>query len=679
VSRITLELDGKTVETEEGNTLLSVAKENGISIPTLCHSGLISKSTSCFVCLVKDNKTGKFMPSCSSLAVEGMTIDTSGAEVLDMRRTALNLLLSEHIGDCEAPCTMACPAHASVEEYVREGKNGRFLESLKLIKQRIPLPMSIGRVCPRFCEIDCRRNVEDKPVAINDFKRLAADLHYEEYLEEMKQPSGKKVAVIGSGPAGFAAAYYLRLEGVESDIFEMMPKPGGMLRYGIPEYRLPKSILEKEYAHLDKMGGITITCNKKLGDNLDLEQLKREYDAVVVSIGSWKSSLARIEGEELAEKGISYLEKIASNGWSGENPGKTIVIGGGNTAMDCLRTSVRLGGDVYCYYRRTEKEMPAEDIEILEAKEEGVIFAFLTAPVKLREENGKKVLTCVRMELGEPDASGRRRPFPIEGSDFDVEADTVIGAIGQKTEAPDSVSSNRWGNVDVREGDYNMGDNVFAAGDCVSGPATVVEAVAGGRRAALGILAQFEGGVYDEPYTINVSRGHWQHLKKKDLVFVGTPVSYDRREQHLVPLEERKTTFKEVSLTFTPEEIMEEGARCYECSCTDKHSCSLKEHSEELHAQPEEIGGHKNPLRYDTRHPVVILDNGKCIRCGICVKISDEVLSNYMLGFKERGFSTRVATPLDAQLEATMDEFKMVIENCPTGALAWRDKERIPE
>ncbi len=679
MSTISLKIDGKTVQTKAGNTLLTVAQEQGITIPTLCYNGHITRTTSCFVCVVKDNKTGKFLPSCSAVATEGMDIDVSSLDVIDMRRSALNLLLSEHSGDCEAPCTIACPAHASVEEYVREGKNGRFLESLKLIKQRIPLPMSIGRVCPRFCEKDCRRNVEDQPVAINDFKRLAADLHYEDYLEEMPELNGKKVAIVGSGPAGFAAAYYLRLEGVASDIFEMMPKPGGMLRYGIPEYRLPKAILDKEYAHLDKMGGISITCNQKLGKDIFLEELKKKYDAVVVAIGSWKSSSARIEGEELAEKGIAYLEKIASAGWTGKNPGKTIVIGGGNTAMDCLRTSVRLGGDVYCYYRRTEREMPAEEIEIKEAKEEGVTFEFLTAPVKLREENGKKILTCVRMELGEPDASGRRRPFPIEGSEFEVEADTVIAAIGQKTDAPEEVIVNRWGDVKVRENDLQMADTVFAAGDCVSGPATVVEAVAGGRRAALGILSMFKGEVYEEPYTINVSRGHWQHLKKEDLVFVGNPAKYDRREQHLISLEERKTTFKEVARTFTPEEIMEEGARCYECSCTDKHTCSLKQHSESVGAHPEAIGGKKNPLMYDTRHPLVILDSGKCIKCGICVKISAEVLNNYMLGFKERGFSTRVSTPFDAKIEATKEEFKMIIENCPTGALAWRDKKKNDE
>ena len=257
-------LDGKPVSAEPGMTILDVAKANGIEIPTLCREQRISRTTSCFVCVVRDKKTGKFLPSCSSCPVPGQEIEASSPEVLEMRRTALNLLLSEHTGDCEAPCTMACPAHAAVEEYVRAGRKGDFLESLKIIKERIPLPMSIGRVCPRFCEKECRRNVCGKPVAINEFKRLAADLCYDSYLEKLPPETGRRVAVVGAGPAGLSAAYYLRRSGVAAEIFEAMPQPGGMLRYGIPEYRLPKAILDREIAHFTKLG-VVFHCGKKLG------------------------------------------------------------------------------------------------------------------------------------------------------------------------------------------------------------------------------------------------------------------------------------------------------------------------------------------------------------------------------------------------------------------------------
>jgi len=678
VSKITVKIDDQSYQAKKGQTILEVARENGIDIPTLCHNEKISHTTSCFVCVVKDRKSGKFLPSCTAEVADGLDIEASSDEVMDMRQTALNLLLSEHTGDCEAPCTLACPAHAQVEEYVRAGREGDLSKALKIIKERVPLPLSIGRVCPRFCEKDCRRNVTDEgePVAINDFKRLAADLHYSEYMEELPALKNKKVAIIGAGPAGLSVAYFLRRNGIASDLYDQMPKPGGMLRYGIPEYRLPKTILDTELEHFDKMGGITFHCQQKLGKDITLDELQEEYDAVAIAVGSWRPSSMRSEGEELAVGGIDWLEKIALNDWQGENPGRTIVVGGGNTAMDCVRTAIRLGSDsVMCYYRRTEKEMPAEQIEIDEAREEGVNFKFLAQPIQVREQDGEKIVTFLKMKLGEPDASGRRRPVPIEGSEYDVKADTVIAAIGQKTIAPEGVRTNRWGDVDVNDKNCQMCADIFAAGDCVSGPATVVEAVAGGRRAALGILAHFENEEYSDPYLINVSRGHWQSLNKADLVFLKEPVKKKRQKLHYIPLKERKNTFKEVTRTFTREEIAREGERCFECSCTAKEDCKLKEYSEQYGAHPKAITGEKIRFDYDTRHPDIILDRGKCIKCGTCIKICKEVVNKSLLGFRERGFNTTLTTPYGEPLpEDFCRQCGECIKACPVGALDWREK-----
>ncbi len=678
MAKINLQIDGKEVEAKQGQTILEVAKENGIEIPTLCHHEEISQTTSCYLCMVKDNNTGNYIPSCSANIADGMDIDASSDEIFDMRQTTLNLLLSEHSGDCEAPCSMACPAGIQIEEYLRAARKGNYLETLKIIKDRLPLPMSIGRVCPRFCEEDCRRNVIDEDaVNINDVKRFAADKHYEEYLEDLPELTDKKVAVVGAGPAGYTVAYYLRLKGIRTDLYDKMPEPGGMLRYGIPEYRLPKDILDTELAHFDKMGGIEVFCNQELGKDIELNQLKEDYDAVAITIGSWTSRSMRTEGEELAEGGIDYLEEIALNGWDREDPGETIIIGGGNTAMDCARSTVRLTDKpVHVFYRRTDQQMPAEEIELIEAREEQVNFQFLTQPIKLREENGKKILTCVEMELGEKDASGRRKPIPIDGSEFEVEADTVIAAIGQSTDAPEGVPTNRWGDVDAQDEDYHVEDNVFSAGDCVTGPATVVEAIGAGRQTANSIDAFLKGEEYERDYTINVSRGHWQDLSKDELVLVKEPVERERASLEYISEEKRVTTFAETNKTLTAQEVQEEAERCIECSCSYKEDCKLKDYSEEYRAHPEAMVGEKIHFDYDMRHPEIIRDPGKCIKCEACIKVCKEVVNEYLLEFKERGYNTRVGTEFGKPLPIDCTDCGECIDICPVGALDWKSKKR---
>ena len=669
-------LDGKEVTAQPGETILKVAEKNGIHIPTLCFNQKISKTTSCFVCVVKDLKTGRFLPSCSACPSNGGEIDASSPEVREMRRTALGLLLSEHTGDCEAPCTMACPAHASVEEYVRAGRNGDFLKALKIIKRRIPLPMSVGRVCPRFCEKDCRRNVDGKPVSINDVKRIAADLHYEEYMEELPALNGKKVAIVGAGPAGFSAAYYLREQGIASVIYEQMPEPGGMLRYGIPEFRLPKDILRKELAHFRKMD-VEVRCNQKLGTDFTLESLQSSYDAVLLAVGSWASSAMRIDGEELAQQGIAWLGNIAGKNWQNcENPGRTVIVGGGNSAMDCARTALRLGGDVTVCYRRTQEEMPAEENEIQEAMEEGVKFEFLTAPLSLKKaEDGSLLLGCQRMQLGDADASGRRTPVPVPGSDFEIPADTVIAAIGQRTVVPANMAASKRG-IEVNPADLKCpgAAPVFAAGDCVSGPATVVEALAAGRKAAISIGDFLAGREHVEPFVFNVSRGHWRNLAKEDLVYIRKVSEADRIKPDFIGMDKRRNSFEELFPSIPAEKVSAEAERCIECSCTAKEECFLKKHATEYTVKPDMFSGKKPVSTVDTRHEAIIHDKQKCIRCGTCVKICGEVINKSLLALMKRGFNTQVQTAFDQGFPSYCKDCGACIEECPVGALDWKKK-----
>ncbi len=677
MSEIHFTIDGKPQTAAPGETILTVARRMGLDIPTLCYNEKISKTTSCFACVVKDEKTGRFLPSCSACPSEGQNINASGDEVVEMRRTALGLLLSEHTGDCEAPCTMACPAHASVEEYVRAGREGDFRKALQIIKKRIPLPMSVGRVCPRFCEKDCRRNITGKPVSINDFKRLAADLHYDSYMEDIAADLGKKVAIVGAGPGGLSAAYYLRLAGVQVDVFDKQPEAGGMLRYGIPEFRLPKDTLRREIAHFTKMG-IRIECGRELGKNLNLNDLASSYDAVIVAVGSWTASPMRIEGDELAQLGIVWLEAIAAKNWKNvENPGRTLVVGGGNTAMDCARTARRLGGNVSILYRRTRKEMPAEQNEIEEALEEGVTLNELTAPVSLKKNaSGKLVLTCCKMALGEPDASGRRRPEPVPGSEFGMEADTVIAAIGQRTSAPAGLTANRHGDLEIDK--KNFGTNVakvFAAGDCMSGPATVVEALATGRQCAESVLDFLNGVEHTASFEFNVSRGHWSSLQKEDLVFLHEVSHDDRVKPELISLEERKTTFTELFPTIPEDKIRKEGKRCIECSCTGKSDCKLKKYSTMLGVKPDMYHGEHAQHTPDTRHPEIIYDSMKCVRCGTCVKVCAEVINKHLLAPMNRGFSTVVGTAFNKGLPLSCKDCGACVNECPVGALDWKIKK----
>jgi len=401
-------------------------------------------------------------------------------------------------------CQATCPGNLDIRSYVGLIADGEYGKSLAKIRERLPFALSIGRVCPHPCETACNRGYMDEPISICGLKRYVADYELHNKLtapvEVPDEFHKEKVAIIGAGPAGLTCGYFLGKAGYRSVCFEALAEPGGMFRYGIPEYRLPTPTLMHEInwilAH-----GVELRCNTRIGKDVTLDEIMEQFDAVFIGVGAHKGMKLQIKGEEMegVVDGVDFLREVnAGKKWPAK--GKVIVIGGGNVAMDAARVSWREGfEEVYVVYRRTKKEMPASPWEIDAAEHEGVKFQYLVAPVEVVGDNGRmKGLKCLRMQLGEPDAGGRRRPVPIEGSEFVIEAETLIPAIGQRPDLEFVTDSSglqptRWNTFNVDKENYMTSvPGVFSAGDVETGPDIAIRACAGGKKAAEGIVSYIE-------------------------------------------------------------------------------------------------------------------------------------------------------------------------------------------
>ena len=676
MNKFRLNINGKEVTGVAGQTILEVARENDIFIPTLCYDERTKIYGSCGLCMCEVEGNPKLCKACATEIAPGMVIRTNTERVTESRKTNLELLLSNHTGDCRPPCVLACPGQTDCQGYVGLIANGEYEKALELIKDKIPLPAALGRVCPHPCEEACRRGLIDEPISIQQLKRFAADmdLEGEVFVPECEEDTGKSVAIIGGGPMGLSAAYFLRQMGHDVTIFESMPNAGGMLRYGIPEYRLPKAVLDEEIATIESMG-VEIITNTKVGVDIPFETIRSDYDAVLLGIGAWVSTGVGCKGEDAEGVigGIDFLRRVVRNEEIGMGR-KVAIVGGGNTAMDACRTAVRLGAEeVYNIYRRTKDEMPADMVEIEEAEEEGVIFKNLTNPIEVvKDENGhvKEVVLQV-MELGEPDASGRRKPVPVEGKTETLAIDTMILAIGQAVDATVFDCDKTRKNAIAYDPDTFMTSipGVFAGGDCGNDKISIaIEAIADARKAADSIDAYLYGEVlkYEKPYVV----------ERDDI----TEKTFEDRERMCRPEipqlspEERKDNFSEVIPEgFTEEQAVAEASRCLECGCHDYFECKLIDFANQYDVHPERFAGEKSTIEFEDDHPFIVRDPNKCILCGLCVRVCDEVMGVGALGLVHRGFDTVVKPNMEKPLiESGCISCGQCVSVCPTGALQER-------
>jgi NADPH-dependent glutamate synthase beta subunit-like oxidoreductase/formate hydrogenlyase subunit 6/NADH:ubiquinone oxidoreductase subunit I/ferredoxin len=706
---IRIEVDGRVVEGREGQTILEVCRDNGIEIPTLCYEPKLPGFGACRMCVVEVDGEEHPPISCSREAEAGMKVATQTENVRRLRATNLELIFSDHNAYCLPPCQNKCPSHIDIPGFLKANAEGEFRESARIFKRTIPFPSILGRVCPAPCEEHCRRDEVDEAIAIRDTHRYAGDQVLRAQIDEGIDPpvpfevqpkSGRRAAVIGSGPAGMAAAYYLLIAGHDVTVFERDPAPGGMNRYGIPQYRLPKvEVLEAEYESVWRLGG-KLECNQALGRDFSLDDLRNQgYDAVAVAIGCYDTNKLGIPNEDNPEvlDGLEYLRTATLGLPYPDHAGKrVVVIGGGFTSMDCSRTSIRQGAkEVTLVYRRDMKEMSAAN-EVHEAIEEGLTAIFLAAPTRVVTDDHNKVtgVEFQRMKLGEPDASGRRRPEPIPDSAFTIPCDRVLLAIGQGPEldwldAPgnEGLTATRQRRLKADAVTFETGrPGVFATGDVRIGAATVVQAIAEGRRAAYAVDAYLKGLDLSEIRTR-------QTLAEPQPEFLSivpftSEVKEPRYRLKFMEPEIRNQSYLEYEIPYTREEAVAESTRCLQCTCEAIGYCDLRRLGIEygttlrtLEPQYHQGAGYRSVSENrftglnhdyirDDSHAFILREPSRCIDCGRCAQVCAEVVGAACYDFMRIGFDTLVTTPLDMSLNDTpCVSCGRCAETCPTGAL----------
>lgn len=685
----TITIDGQEIVAVVGETILRAAQRAGMNVPTLCDDEKLAPAAACRMCLVDIEGMDRPMPSCHIAVEPGMTVTAKSDGLFAMRRQNLEYILSDHNAYCMPPCQVGCPTHIDIPGYLDLMSKGQHVEAARLVKEVLPFPYALGLVCPAPCQEVCRRGLVEEEIAIRQCHGYTGELALE--MDEAPTPfprktaTGKRVAVVGAGPAGMTAAYYLALDGHAVTVFDRLEKQGGMLRYGIPEYRLPKVKLDKELNSVWQLGA-EFRGGRELGKDFTVESLLAEgYGAVFLGIGADVSNEMRVPGEDLP--GILPAVKFLRDNASGipvevGRGTRVIVLGGGFTAFDCARTSRRLGAEVTIAYRRSRKEMGAHYTEVDDAEHEGIRLEFFVAPVRVVEKDGRTAgVEFQRMELAEPDASGRRRPVAIKGSEFVMECDVAIAAFGQTPdvafmEREQGLRKTRRDTVVTNAAFMTDRPGVFAGGDAVIGASTVIQCVGQGKLAAKAITRYLQGADMAQ-----IAAEIAEEEQVPELIDI---VPYKPEEPQVrmpfLPFEERAKSFALIELGYDRNAAEKEAARCLQCVCPDAGKCHLQRLSLE-HGLTDNRFHRAEPVdyhdyEYDFSHDFILRDLNKCINCTQCVRICRDVIGANCYGLMGGGYDSIVTTPWNVSLSYTdCVSCGACAETCPTGALMMRERD----
>jgi NADPH-dependent glutamate synthase beta subunit-like oxidoreductase/formate hydrogenlyase subunit 6/NADH:ubiquinone oxidoreductase subunit I len=682
-------VDGQQMQAYQGQTILSVANDNGITeIPNLCNDEKLEPTSACRMCLVHIEGVERPLPSCNTPAEPGMVVTTNSDELFHIRRTNLEMMLSDHNAYCQPPCQVDCPTHIDIPGYLELIAKGSMKEAARLVKEVLPFPYILGLTCPAPCQSACRRALVDEEIAICRMHGHAAETCLLDppvpYVQD--PPTGKKVAVIGGGPAGMACAYYLALRGHYCKVFDMQPQAGGMLRYGIPEYRLPKDMMDRELDHVWQLG-VDFQANVKLGRDFEIDDLFAQgFDAVYLAVGCWTSNPLGAPGEEAegVVNAIAFLgDKVEGKPVPVTDADEVVVLGGGFTTFDCTRTSLRFGAKVHTAYRRGRTEMSATAEEVEDGEAEGTELILYAQATKVVTDDHNKVkgLEIQKNKLGEPDASGRRRPVPIPGSEYVIPCTTVIPAYGQKPDKSilddkSGVKWTKWTTIQTNPHNF-MTDRtgVFAGGDCQSGAKTIIEGVAQGKLGARSVHSYLMGDDMNE-----VARRLELEERRPDLfdIVPYKPVE-PKVKMPMLPYEKRDRSFQLIEMGYLREQAEREAARCLQCACPAAGQCDLQRYSIE-HGLADNRFHDGEPSDYhdyevDLSHSFILRDPNKCINCTQCVRVCHDVIGPDCYGMFGKGFDTIVSTPFNVTLHDTdCVSCGACVQVCPTGSLMMAER-----